>query len=34
MMQPFIIIKSLSTGVLTDEMIQRFTVQRQRALPI
>lgn len=34
MMQPFVIIKSLSDSVIDDEIIRKFSVQQQRTLPI
>ena len=34
MIQPFIIMKSLSTGLMNDETLERFAIRRQRTLPI
>ncbi len=34
MIQPFIILKSLSTGVIDDQILSSFSSERQRSLPI
>ena len=32
--QPFITMKSLSSGIISDDVLRKFTIERQRALPI